>query len=245
MKRIPSTPMPTRSSRSSGSPERALLFLALLLPATAGAAGRETSLYPDRPVDFSLYVETASIDIDYGDRRVDTSVDRIGFVWRERFGERLQLGLFGGYAFLTQGNNPPTAGRELDGWHAGVSFDLDLFTTARFNVFAGAAWVYQEVEEENNGEVVEISWNEPNARFGVRARVGGPVHGYAGVRYARLNGEQRRRGGGTHETRKLDETESTGAFVGLEIDLDGEGYVGISAESGFDRRVGLYFGRRF
>jgi len=237
--------MPTPSSRLSGPAERALLLLALLLPAIAGAAERETRLYPDRPIDFSLYFETASIDIDYGDRRVDTSIDRIGVIWRERFSERLQLGLFGGYAFLTQGNNPPTAGRELDGWHAGVSLDLDLLTTARLNVFASAAWVYQEMEEENNGELVNISWNEPSARFGVRARLGGPVHGYAGVRYARLNGEQRRRGGGTDETRELEETDSTGGFVGLELDLDSEGYVGISAESGFDRRVGLYFGRRF
>lgn len=236
--------MPSASLRSTGASAWRWLLLALLLPALGAAGDRGATPYSDRPLDFSLHFSQADLDLDYGGTHVDTSVDRVGIVWRERYGERLQLALLGGYSFLTQGNNAPTAGRELEGYHAGVSLDLDLAVLSRATVFLHAVWLYQNVDDETGGQRVNISWSEPSLRFGASGALPGGVRVYGGVRYGRIDGRQRL-SGTLNETRNIEETDRDGGFLGLELALDGDGYVGAIAESGMDRRAGLYFGRRF
>lgn len=221
-----------------------LLLIALALPWAAAADENAVSLYAERPLDFSLHFSQASLDLDDGNTRIDTTVERIGVAWRERYGERLQLGLFGGYAFLTQDNSPATAGRELDGYHAGFSLDLDLLTTEHVTLFLAAAWLYQRVDDGDDSQRVIISWNEPGVRLGARGLLGAGVRAYGGVRYADIDGRQRL-SGTLNETRDIEQTDRTGGFFGLELLLEGDGYVGLAAESGPDREVSLYFGRRF
>lgn len=220
------------------------LLLVLLLPGGVPATERYGGFYSDRPLDFSLHFSEANLDLDYGDGRVDTTVDRIGIVWRERYGKRLQLALLGGYTYLTQGNNPPTAGRELDGYHIGVSLDVDLAVLRRATMFLNAAWLYEKADDGSTGQDSVISWNAPSLRLGVRVPLGAGLQAYGGTRYGYIDGRQRL-SGTVNETRDIEETDRAGAFVGLELVLDGDGYVGLVAESGVDRRAGLYFGRRF
>lgn len=221
-----------------------LLLIALALPYTATAAEIVVAPYTDRPLDFRLHFTQASLDLDYGGARIDTTVERIGVAWRERYGRNLQLGLFGGYAYLTQGNNAATAGRELDGYHAGFSLDLELFTIERATLFLAAAWLYQKVDDDDGAQRVVISWNEPSARIGVSGLLGGAVRAYGGARYGSIDGQQRLRGT-INETRAIGQTDRSGGFVGLELNLEREGYVGVVAESGPDRHTSVYFGRRF
>lgn len=209
----------------------------------AAAAADEPWIYPERPLDFSLTFSQHALDLDYGAGIVDTSVDRIGVSWRERYGERVELGLVLGYSFLTQGNNIVTAGRELDGYHAGITLDVDLLRTERTLVFAGASWLYQDVDDDDGAQHVEITWREPSVRLGISGSVGA-VRAYGGVRYADIDGRQRL-SGTLNETRDIEETDSSGAFAGLELALDDDGYIGIMGQSGPDRIAGLYFGRRF
>jgi hypothetical protein len=65
------------------------------------------------------------------------------------------------------------------------------------------------------------------------------------VRYGIIDGRQRV-SGTVNETRPIEQTDRTGGMAGLELVLDTEGgYAGVVAESGPDRSVGVYFGRRF
>lgn len=198
----------------------------------------------DRPLDFGLRFSHHALDLDYGGSKIDTSVDRIAVYWRERYGERLQLGLFGGYAFLSQSNNPATAGRKPDGYHAGFSLDVDLLRSEPVDSFFSAVWLYQKVDDDNGAQQTEIATREPGARLGLGVSLGGGVRAYGGARYGRIDGEQRL-SGALNETRKIGETRNTGGFVGLELKLEQDGYVGLAAESGTDRSVAIYFGKRF
>ena len=217
----------------------------LLLAFVSTAATAESdNFYTDRPLDFSLSLGHHTLTLDYGGTNVDTSVDRIGVAWRERFGERLQLGLVGGYSFLTQTNNPPTAGLELDGYHAGFSFDLDLLTLRRASVSLRGAWLYQKMDHDDGMQQISISWREPSVRLDAAAAIGGGVRVYGGLRYGTIDGTQRL-SGTLNETRAIKQTDRTGGFIGLELGLEDNGYVGVSAASGFDRSVSLYFGRLF
>lgn len=219
-----------------------ILLLATLL-AAAPVSADEIYHYTDQPLDFALRLSHHDTTLDIGPTRVDTSVDRASILWRERYGERLQLGLIGGYSLLSQTNNPPTAGLDLDGYHAGVLLDLDLIRTSRFDVFFNAAWLYQRVDHDDGSQRVVIVTREPSARLGAGLTLGG-IRAYGGARYGRIDGEQRL-SGTVNETRDIHETRRSGAFAGLELRLEGNGYVGVMGESGADRSVGIYFGRVF
>lgn len=219
------------------------LALPLLLLAIVTTTAR-ADMYVEPPVDFSLRFSHHELTLDYGTSRVATQVNRVGIDWRERYGERLVLGLTGGYSFLTQTDNPPTAGRELRGYHAGVLMDVDLIARPRYGASLEAAWLYQNVDTDDGAQRVDIAWREPSVRLRAGAAVGDGVRAYAGVRYGAIDGQQRL-SGTINETRTIQETDRSGGFAGLELTLEGNGYVGISAASGPDRQVDIYFGRQF
>jgi hypothetical protein len=218
----------------------------LFLPCLFLSAVAMADAYPytERPLDFSLYLSHHTLALDYTGSRVDTSVDRIGITWRERFGDSLQLGLVGGYSFLTQSNNPPDAGQELDGYHAGFSLDLDLVRRARGGVSLHGAWLYQKVDHSDAAQQVDISWREPWLELRADAAVGRWLRVYGGVRYGAIDGTQRL-SGTLNETRSVTETDRTGGLVGVQLELERNGYIGVDAASGPVRRTEVYFGRRF
>jgi hypothetical protein len=211
---------------------------------SAAAAAADGYPYTDRPLDFSLIFSHHTLALDYGGPHVDTSVDRVGIAWRESFGQRLQLGLLGGYSFLTQSNNPPVAGQELNGYHAGFSLDLDLIRRARGGVSLHGAWVYQKVDHSDGTQQVVITWREPWLELRADVLVGGGLRLYGGVRYGTIDGTQRL-SGTLNETRSITETDRTGGVIGAQLELEGNGYIGAAAASGPDRRTEIFFGRRF
>lgn len=216
----------------------------LLAGISSAAAADNGDFYTERPLDFSLGFEHRTLALDYGGATVDTAIDRIGVVWRERFGDRLDFGLIGGYSYLTQTNNAATAGIELNGYHAGVSFDLDLLAYETTKLTVQGMWVYQRLDHDDGSEQVVISWRQAEARLVAATAIGGGVNVYGGLRYGAIDGEQRL-SGTVNETRTIQGVDRTGGVVGLELRLERNGYVGISAASGVDRGVNLYFGRVF
>lgn len=222
---------------------RAVLLALLALAAPVSADDWSGGVYSELPLDFSLRFARHELDL-AGDGARDTTVDRVGIGWRERYADNLVLGLFLDYVALTQENEPLTAGRELTGYHAGVSLDADLLRFGPGALFLRAGLGYLRVDDDTPTQAVVISWTEPSLRLGVRGPIAGGLRAYGGVRYGTLDGEERL-SGTVDETRSLEEDDRVGGFVGLELALEPGGYVGLSAETGPDRTVGIYFGRTF
>lgn len=223
--------------------KRALLVLPLLALAAPVSAQEWGAPYADRPLDFSLRFARHKLDL-AGNGARDTTLDRVGIGWRERYGERVQLGLFLEYASLTQENAPVTAGRELTGYHAGVSLDADLARLGPAALFLRATLGYLRVDDDDADQSVVISWTQPALRLGARGPLGARLRGYGGIRYGVIDGEVRL-SGAENETRAFEEDDRVGGFAGLELLLEREGYVGVAAETGPDRTVSVYFGRDF
>lgn len=220
------------------------LVLLVALVSTVVDADDRAHPYADRPLNFSLTLSTRSYDLDYGGSTIDTSVDRVTASWRERYGERLQLGFFGGPAYLTQTNNTATSGHELNGYHAGLSLDIDLWRARSMDAFFSAVWLYQKVDHDASGQRVTIATSEPGVRLGTGVSVVPNLRFHGGFRYGGIRGEQRL-SGTMNETRTVRESRQGGGFAGIELTLDRDGYVGLDAHSGTDRGVGISFGRYF
>lgn len=219
------------------------LFIATLA-ASAAWADTRTDFY-ERPIDFALHIGEGKTALAYANRSVDTTVQRIGARWQEHYGTRLRLAMRGGYSFVTQTGNDATAGLELDGYHAALAFDVDLFRRQRFKLYAGGTYLYERAKEETAGQRIELSWHEPTGRIGAVVGLGRDVELRAGVRHGYIAGAERLRGT-INKTMGVGRRHATGAFVGLQLTVDANGgYVGVSGHGGIERGAAVYFGRRF
>jgi hypothetical protein len=152
------------------------------------------------------------------------------------------LGMHGGYTYVTQTGNPVTSGIQLDGYHAGLSLYGAFFESRRASLYYAFDYTYQKVDDKNDDQTVVIEWSEPHALIGASVMVGNRWRVSGGGGYGHIDGEERASGPINHTT---DFSRSTRAFefLGLALNVDPDGYVGIEAGTGLTRRAEIYFKR--
>ncbi|MCR4302413.1 MAG: hypothetical protein NUV51_12450 [Sulfuricaulis sp.] len=221
------------------------LLLMLFLPVLVEAAGPLTP--PERhgsTLDFSMRFARHKIPLDYANRTQDSTSRWLGVSLREKAGQRVTLGMYGGYAFLTQTNNPVTAGIELEGYHAGFSLHALLMESQRLSLYSSIEYIYQKVDHKNDSQTVVIDWALPRAEIGVIAKLAPHWRFYGGGSYGKIDGEERASGSINH-TLSFERGAMSGGFIGLDLNVETDGYIGIEARSGLVRGGEIYFKRRF
>ena len=224
---------------------RGVLLLLLFQPLLVEGAGPMTP--PDSQassLDFSMRFARQKIPLEYANRIQDSTSRWLGVNLREKAGRRVTLEFFGGYAFLTQTNNPLTAGVELDGYHAGFALHALLAEGRRASLYGSVEYIYQQVEHDSETQTVEIEWVQPQAEIGVIVNLAGPWRSYGGGTYGKIDGEERASGSVSH-TLSFERGARSGGFLGLDLNVETDGYIGIEARSGLVRSFEIYFKRRF
>lgn len=222
----------------------ALLGLLMIVPVLAEAAG---PLVPDefgRGPDLSLRFASAKMPLDYGDHAYDTKNRWIGLSLREKASQSVTLGMYGGYAYVTQTGNPVTAGVELDGFHAGFSLHGVMLENRRISLFYALDYTYQKVDHTGDTQTVVIDWSQSQAQLGAIAALTQNFRFYGGGSYGRLDGEERA-SGTVNRTTAISRDARGGGFLGLDLKTDPDGYVGIEIRSGLTRGGEIYFKRRY
>ena len=219
------------------------LLVAGGLALTAAAASADEPRLTDAPLDFALYLNRAKTDLDYPGDRVSTRIDRIGIHWREQY-QPLWLGLMGGWSWVTQTQNPATAGLDLGGYHIGITFELELYSAESMRVELGGGYLYERVDEETDSDDIELAWHIPWAHVIARWHPRATWELYGGVRYDYVEGEQRLRGT-VDSTTDIEHDAETAGIVGVKLTLNGNGYVALEGNDGATRSVALHFGRRY
>jgi hypothetical protein len=222
----------------------ALLVLLMIMPVLAEAAG---PLTPDNRVeslDFSLRFASAKMPLDYGGRTYDTTSRWIGLSLREKASQSVTLGMYGGYAYVTQTGNPVTAGMELDGFHAGFSLHGVMLENRRALLFYAFDYTYQKVDNKSDAQTVVIDWSQPQAQLGAIISLTQNFRFYGGGSYGRIDGEERT-SGTVNRTTAISRDAHGGVFLGLDLNTDPDGYVGIEVRSGLTRGGEIYFKRRY
>jgi hypothetical protein len=222
-----------------------VMLLMLFLPALVEGAGPLTPHDSQAStLDFSVRFARHKIPLEYGNRTQDSSSRWLGISLREKAGERITLGMFGGYAFLTQTNNPVTAGIELEGYHAGFSLHGLLIEGQRLSLYSSVEYIYQKVDHKNDLQTVVIDWALPRAEIGVMAKLARHWRFYGGGTYGKIDGEERA-SGSINQTLSFERGAMSGGFIGLDLNVETDGYIGIEARLGLVRGGEIYFKRRF
>ncbi|OGI46806.1 MAG: hypothetical protein A2151_00890 [Candidatus Muproteobacteria bacterium RBG_16_65_34] len=223
---------------------RRLLLACLGLPVLALAAGPPPPHGDNRNYDFALQLTDSKAVFHYDATPIDTAVQWIGVTWRERFGAQMELGLLGGHSWVTQTQNPATAGFGLDGHHAGISLHLTLLDAENATLFFAADHVYQNVDHRGATQSVTLEWSETRVRLGAVLAPGERLRLYGGADYGRIEGKERVTGD-TPRTTEFDHPPAGGGFAGLDLNVDRDGYIGVETWSGLSRGGKIYFKRRF
>jgi len=223
----------------------AVFLLLLFLPGLAVAAG---PLTPDdgRPstLDFSLQLSNNKFPLEYAGRVQDGTSRWLGITLREKASDRVTLGMYGGNAWLSQTGNPLTEGLELDGFHAGLTLHAILLQSQRASLYGVLDYTYQKVDHKSDTQTIVIDWAQSQMQLGVTLRLTPIWRLYGGGSYGKIDGEERASGTVNH-TLSFERGARPGGFVGLDLSVEPDGYVGIEARSGLVRSGEIYFKHRF
>ncbi|MHB8741517.1 MAG: hypothetical protein ACYC9L_00155 [Sulfuricaulis sp.] len=222
------------------------LFVWLLLgwPILVAAADPLTPEDSGELLDFSLRFASAEAPLDYGNQTYDTTSRWIGVSWREKTSEHVTLGIYGGYAYVTQTNNPTTAGIQLDGYHAGFSLHGDVLSSQRASLFYSVAYTYQKADHKSDTQTVVMELSEPQVQLGATIAFTKRFRLYGGGSYGYIDGQERASGTINHTT-DIRRASHAGGFLGLDWNVEPDGYVGVEASAGLTRGGELYFRRHY
>jgi hypothetical protein len=224
--------------------KRLALWWLLAWPWLVEAAGPLNTEVTGQGLDFSLRLARAKAPFDYGAQTFDTSSRWLGVSVREKTSDRITLGMYGGYAYVTQTHNPLTAGIELDGYHAGFSLNAVVFSGQHATLFYTLNYTYQKVDHGSDIQTVVIDWSESQAQLGAIVTLNRKLRLYGGGSYGYIDGAERA-SGVINRTTNFDRYARAGGFLGLDLNVDADGYVGVEAKTGLARSAEIYFKRRY
>lgn len=228
-----------------------LVIISLVLGLASGgfipaqAAGPIQVDWGEAKLDFALRLSRYKTTFDYGTLDARSTLEEITTSWRYRINKHLQIGFIAGYSSLSQRNNPPTAGLDLDGWHAGIGLHFNLLHSKYVDLVFSTDYTFNDLSgDATNGDGVDIEWAKSRALIGLNVRVGKRVQLYGGGITNRIDGEQRQTGT-VNQTLDFKHDRTSGSFVGLDIDLGRQGFFGVEIQSGETKGIGFYFKRFF
>ncbi len=223
---------------------RTFTWLLLVWPTLVAMADPLTPEDTNNSLDFSLHFTNAEAPFDYGGQSYDTTSRRIGVSWREKTSEHVTLGMYGGYAYVTQMNNPATAGLQLDGYHVGFSLQGILLGGQRASLIYSVTYTYQKVDHKSDTQTVVIDWSESQAQLGTIIALTKKLRLYGGGSYGYIKGQERANGTITHTT-DISRDARAGGFLGIDWNVDPDGYIGVEASAGLTRGGEIYFKRSY
>jgi hypothetical protein len=164
-------------------------------------------------------------------------------VLRQRVAEQIHLGALGSGTALTQNDNPAAAGLKPKGYRAGIALDVDIVTHERWSAFGSVAYTYQPVEDDDVRQAARLAWNEWRALLGGSVGLGvARFHG--GASYGAVDGT-RRITGAADDTARFEISGEASGFVGVDLRVDQDDYIGVEGRTGSDEGWLLYFRHRF
>ncbi|MEJ2553599.1 MAG: hypothetical protein P8164_06180 [Gammaproteobacteria bacterium] len=217
------------------------LFLAFLGFSIATPAGA-TSLPPS--VNFGLHLARLDTSLRNGQQDITTTVKQIGIASIDLSQENLQPGLAIGYAYVSDSDQAVTAGMELQGFFLAPSLRGALFDSRLLSGTLTATYLYQRVKDSNADRSVTMEWQQPQLDLDVNCHVSRQINLLLGAQYGRADVDETVTGD-VEQTLTLKTGPTLGYRAGVEIELGGEGQVGMYLYRAISDGVELYFQRQF
>jgi hypothetical protein len=215
-----------------------VLFTLLLPFSPAGAYGYDDTIVGVQ-LDWNRYDSTLNM----GATQHETRLTHVSMVLYEPSWRYLYGGLRVGYADVSQPDNPDLAGLHLYGNSLGILLGMFLMRNDYLDINFQGDYSYLQTSSRKEEQEADFNWAETNFQLGAKLKLGLLRLSGATYRYG-INGDQKLRGD-INSTTRFGEAEKTGTSIGIELQVDPTGYVGIHAENGAREGVRMLFTREF
>jgi hypothetical protein len=217
---------------------RSLGFLALFIAISAGAAPVPAAL------DFALHLSRLDIPLSDGAHAITTTVKQLGVVSFDIGQQTLQPGIGVGYAYASDSQQSVTAGMELEGFYIAPALRSVLLDGRRLNIMLTATYLYQRVKDSNADQAVTLEWHQPQLDLELKYRISRPIGLLLAGQYGRIDADEKL-SGSIDQTITLHSGPTLGYRAGLDLDLGGDGHVGMLVHRSIGDGVEIYFQQLF
>ena len=211
------------------------LFVLQGLPSVAAAAHPE-------PFGFALMLERYEVRFAVPDRAVNSVNEKIGITLWEPAQSEISLGLTLGQLFLSQSDYPTVAGRDFNGYFVDLSASRMFAEFGPTKYLGEVAYGYQQAADSRSE--ASVRWHTLRLGGGLRVQISRLLALSAAATYGALRGVDNT-ARPVQRTVKFEESTNLGATVGVELNVDRGGYVGLSVEAGARHGLSLNFARRY
>ena len=195
-------------------------------------------------LDFGLHLSRLDTSLKDAQQPVNITVKQAGITSFDISEQTLQPGLLLGYAFVSDIDQPLTAGMELQGFYIGPALRGVLIDSRRFTVALTGTYLYQRVKDSNADQTVTLEWQQPQLDLDLLWRITQRVALSLGEQYGRIDVDEKIKGT-VDRTVTLHAGPTLGYRAGLEFDLGGDGQVGMLLHRAIGDGVEIYFQRQF
>jgi len=203
----------------------------------------EAAYYPDfrKPFDFSLLLTNNKLDLQTGSNEYDVSLDRISIEIFTLIEPQTQFGFISGSSYLSLDNDPVSAGKSLNGYHAGLAIRSFLGHNPQIGFHAN--YIYQETKNETVGQTVTLDWHEWAAGVFGKVPLGQQWELSVGWTYHDVD-VRHRATGNTNQTQNLKLAGSQGRLEAAWLDHS-DGRVSLAIQRGSYQQIEIRFLRKF
>lgn len=215
--------------------------LAVLLMACSNLAARQ--LDTSDLNEFALVMDRYKADLNYPGITHRTTLSTLGIDWFEYFNPHFHAGLEAGYLELSQASNPVISAQSSDGRYLGLILRFLPFQFERLSLQLDLGYRYYESVRQLTGQESNYTWYQTSLSAQLNLRLSETLQLALAQDYAEVDGEQQDTGTITQTV--LFDAEHTSQRLGLDIQVDSNGHIGLEWQGG-DRSGGrLYFRRKF
>lgn len=214
------------------------LLLALLLYPASSLADQNKAIW------FALQLETFDTDWLYADSVRETRINRATIRWLEKFGGNWTGGLTLAYQEGSQGSNPVPAAQVTTGESLGIELCYDLLHQSRSSAEIVLAFEYNNMQRLLDTQNAEWSWTHGSIGLESKWGFSTNISLLLGVTAHRINGEEVL-AGPINRVSDFEANEALEGLIGLKVNLDQTGYVGIDMRAGHTQGGRLTFARSF
>jgi len=217
---------------------RFLGFLALFIAISARAAPVPAAL------DFALHLSRLDIPLNNGPQTINTTVKQLGVVSFDISQQTLQPGLGVGYAYASDSQQSVTAGMELVGFYIAPALRSVLLDGSRLTATLTATYLYQRVKDSNADQAVTLEWHQPQLDLKLKYRINRSIGLLLGGQYGRIDADEKL-SGNINQTISLQNGPTLGYRAGLDMDVGGDGHVGVLVHRAIGDGLEIYFQQLF
>jgi hypothetical protein len=198
------------------------------------------------PTSFAiaLMLEGYDLGLRYPTQVQQTQLNAITLRWHERISPRIHGGILLGTVDGTQSENPVPVARVTTGNYLGINLYFAMLQSPRFDLGMNLDYRYYDLAATTEPQNAKWRWHQGSVGLDGRLGLSDRVNVVFGLSANALSGEEVLTGTITQVT-PFSADHSPGARLGLRLDTDPTGYIGLEMQSGFAQGGRIFFERWF